>query len=142
MDLDIIAAQNTVAQAFMRQAPPRWEHILANVELKPLDDCIYSDVLAFAIVPADSGYEDATIAPDEATMAAVRDLRDAMARASGQAPWLGMELTVDLPGQYRMTFSYEPGKRVEGKHDYQSYYRFNTYVSDWAARRTAGALPR
>lgn len=139
MDAEIIAAQTAVAQAFMRQAHPNWQHILVNVELKQLDDGVYSDVVAFAIIPVDGGYEDESITLDEAAMAAVGDLREAMARASKQAPWLGMELTVDPPGHYRLTFSYEPGKRVEGKHDHQSYYRFNTYVREWAAHRAVEA---
>lgn len=143
MDIDVIAAQNEVAQLFMRQADPRWEHILVNVELKQFDEGLYSNVIAFAIGLADGDYVDESIPFHEATtMPAVVDLRDVMARASGQAPWLGMELTIDPPGQYRMTFSYEPGRRIAGIYDHESYYRFKPYIREWAAQRVARAPPR
>ena len=63
-----------------------------------------------------------------------RNLRDAMSK-DGEEPWGATEITIDRPGAFKYAFSYEPPKRLAGKFDQGSYFRFNTYVADYAASK-------
>jgi hypothetical protein len=135
MDSATLAAQDAFAQALIQRADPRWERIFANIEVGFGEDGeLQADCIALAIFPSEAGYDFDYVHLGDAALDRLRNLRDAMSK-DGEEPWGATEITIDRPGAFKYAFSYEPPKRLAGKFDQGSYFRFNTYVADYAASK-------
>jgi len=135
---DVIESQQSLVRTLISMVEATWEHIVCNVEIKPLDDEeIYVDCLALVICSRDGALSTEPVRLNSAMKSDFGAIRRAMMTDDGNRNWTGFELRIDRPDRFAFDFTYDPPKRVEGLHDHQSYFRFDTYLDDYKKRLAA-----
>jgi len=123
-------------------ADQTWEHALVNYELGeelPDEGGPQASYLAFYLVRAAGNVlvvEELRPLPADMHYF-FQDLRRAMATDEPARRWGTAELTLSGDGRYRLTFDYNPPKRLNGILDEDSYDRFRAdrYLAAYATGR-------
>lgn len=135
MDLAALTAQQEVARVLMSEADPRWERIVVNLEVEPMDGQLAFNSVGLAVVKTPEGYRDVEVPLGERAKQAVSDMRQAMADGGEPQPWTAVEVVIDRPAAYRFDFAYDPPPRINGRYDERSYYRFTRVAQEYEAER-------
>ena len=139
MNPRIATLQGNLVQAMAEHIDDDWERIFINYEMKQSGEGYLVDYILFYIkVTPDGDFEEVSLpSASEAINGAFIALADAMATDGDR--WGSCDVFVDADGQYRLTFSYDPPKRIEGVLDHSSSDRFDDYLDQYRAERAAMA---
>lgn len=133
MFADLKEAQNAVAVASAQAIPEAWERLVISYEMEHNVETVQHNRLGFYIVKEKDGrYAERDFTFTTNVIDAFTRLNDASMKTNKQH-WTVCEFVLDSNGRFSMDFKYDQPKRINGIHDYESYYRFNDYLKEYIA---------